>query len=611
MINSNFVFLTPLLVIAALVACGPVIPSNRPLQNEPILSQTATEPVFILTKFAGITAEAETQTAISPKNDATLTAILATKFVGATQAAGTITAQPTETPIPAIPTNAAFCTPADLKTNYAASGSTGSALLSVVMTNINAPCYLQAWPQATLVDVQGNALDVDYSYLDLNSSESASASIEKIGLGHGWTARFDLIWSDSRTWCGAPVIGNLVIRLKLMNESGILEVPTDFQPGTVCDPPSSRTSVIVSKIYLEPPPISVPEEIKMFDENHGWMIGGEDFATRRLFYTDDGGLTWNDITPSSIADIEAGFFLDAQTAWIPSAAAGTNIPTIVHTTDAGKSWQQYQDLPFKQASLDFANPLIGWATADVGVAAGNLYFTLYQTLDGGTHWRQLILGQSFLAIEPSLPRGTIHIVDGQDFKFLNPSTIWFGGNQIVSMSNVVFQVSHDSGKTWTKITIDVPESNRIGDGILTYGTPDFITQNDGYVVASYALPNSAGGSDVIMTHDGGNTWTASHNLIAGETNWSLHIDFISPTEAFFHCGDSLCLTRDSMQTWTAIPSNFSFSPVNEQQTLQALDFVDAQVGWAIVNENGANQLIKTTDGGRTWIVPPLSSAAKR
>ena len=125
------------------------------------------------------------------------------------------------------------------------------------------------------------------------------------------------------------------------------------------------------------------------------------------------------------------------------------------------------------------------------------------------------------------------------------------------------------------------------------------------MVASYSVPEHDGiaatdVSDVMMTHDGGNTWIASPNLIKGESYWSLHIDFISPTEAFFHCGDSLCMTQDGAQTWTSLPSNFDFAPINDHYPLLDLDFVNAQVGWAIVHQDSQYQLIKTSDGGITW-----------
>ena len=55
---------------------------------------TPTESDFEQTKFFPMTREAETVTAGYPKNDATITAIMATKYTGGTEAAATMTAIP-------------------------------------------------------------------------------------------------------------------------------------------------------------------------------------------------------------------------------------------------------------------------------------------------------------------------------------------------------------------------------------------------------------------------------------------------------------------------------------------------------------------------------------
>jgi hypothetical protein len=237
---------------------------EQPLALPHVESETSipnpTEIIFVLTKMGFMTQEAQTETAVSPKNDATFTAILATKFAGATQMAETITAMPTETPTPAIPSDSPFCSSADLKTSFDSNGATGNVLLSAIFTNIsNTPCYLQAWSQATLADKQGNPLDIDYSYPDISTSEAPYASTEKVGLRPQWTAWFTLIWFDYRTWCGAPVTSNLVIHLTLMNNSEVIDVPTNFHPAVShCDPPGARTSVSITKLNIVPPQVSTP-----------------------------------------------------------------------------------------------------------------------------------------------------------------------------------------------------------------------------------------------------------------------------------------------------------------------------------------------------------------
>ena len=277
-----------LILIVLLVACSPISAGVKAPHTEQTPSPIYTEPILALTKNAIRTGEAQTQIAASPKNDAMLTALSATKSVETTQTAGTAILMPTETP--------------EEKEGY------------------------------------------------------------------------------------------------------------------------------------------VLNRIKMFDEKNGWLIAGREDGPVYLFHTTDGGLRWTDVTPQGISDITPGyFFLDAQTAWLPSSTLDTNVPTIYHTSDAGKSWEQYGHLPFKQAVLHFANSTFGWAMADGASNMNHDYFTLYQSLDGGIHWTQLMFAKNLgLAIDvPTLPAGTFEVANGQNFYLLEPSTIWFGGNQLEPQDHVV------------------------------------------------------------------------------------------------------------------------------------------------------------------------------
>ncbi|MCX6038591.1 MAG: DUF4232 domain-containing protein, partial [Chloroflexi bacterium] len=134
-----------------LVACTSIVPRQP------------TETVTTNPKLFALTAEAETVTSGYPANEATITAIMATKYAGGTEMAATMTAQPTGTPVPTIPPDSPFCRPADLKTSFGSNAATQQILLGAGLTNISAtPCLLQAWPQVLLVDRQGRPLDVDY-----------------------------------------------------------------------------------------------------------------------------------------------------------------------------------------------------------------------------------------------------------------------------------------------------------------------------------------------------------------------------------------------------------------------------------------------------------------
>ena len=70
-------------------------------------------------------------------------------------------------------------------------------------------------------------------------------------------------------------------------------------------------------------------------------------------------------------------------------------------------------------------------------------------------------------------------------------------------------------------------------------------------------------------------------------------------------GNSLNETSDGGQHWTVITPSANFQHISQ------LDFVSAQEGWAISTATAdAPVLLKTMDGGQTWVpVPPGPQAA--
>lgn len=221
---------------------------------------TPTEALFLTTKLFQLTAEAETATAGYPKNDATITAIMANKYAGGTAMAGTMTAQPSETPLPTVPADAPFCKPTDLKSSFGSNAATQTILLSAGLTNSSAsPCFLQVWPQVRLVDQQDRPLDVDYGYFDMGPGTAGAAATQraqeyataKVGLWPSWSVWANLIWQN---WCGAPVSGGVIIRLTFNNNTGVIKIPTDVQAGGICNAPGSRSTVGIAKLVLIPAP---------------------------------------------------------------------------------------------------------------------------------------------------------------------------------------------------------------------------------------------------------------------------------------------------------------------------------------------------------------------
>jgi hypothetical protein len=242
-----------------LAACGGA--SARPMVLATVAkTQEATQVSgFSATKLFALTAEMETVTAGNPQNDATITAIMGSKFTLGTAMAATMTAQPSDTPFPPVPADAPFCKSTDLQASFGSNGATQSILLSAGLKNTGSTaCFLQSWPQVWLMDGQGKPLNVDYSYFDIGLSvpgstateEAKEGSTAKVGLWPGWSVWANLIWQN---WCAAPVSGGVVIRLSFKS-TGIISIPTDIAGAGTCNAQGQRSYVGSAKLVLVPAP---------------------------------------------------------------------------------------------------------------------------------------------------------------------------------------------------------------------------------------------------------------------------------------------------------------------------------------------------------------------
>lgn len=110
------------------------------------------------------------------------------------------------------------------------------------------------------MDQQGRPLDVDYSYFNISAGDAMSAATEqaqesttaRIGLWPGWETWLSLAWGN---WCGTPFPEGVDIQLTLMNDAGVINIPTDIQAGGACNAPGYQSSVGISKLGpVMPPP---------------------------------------------------------------------------------------------------------------------------------------------------------------------------------------------------------------------------------------------------------------------------------------------------------------------------------------------------------------------
>ena len=73
------------------------------------------------------------------------------------------------------------------------------------------------------------------------------------------------------------------------------------------------------------------------------------------------------------------------------------------------------------------------------------------------------------------------------------------------------------------------------------------------------------------------------------------IDFVNSEIGWLAGDDILLKTENGGQTWSALPLDFGWG-------IQMIDFINDSVGWAVVQKFDDYKIIKTLDGGQTWLI---------
>ncbi len=387
----------------------------------------------------------------------------------------------------------------------------------------------------------------------------------------------------------APVV--LTESTQSQNETQIAE-PTATQSEALASP---ETFVAVTETPLpteaSAPLIDAPNifNIEMIDTRNGWGI-----TDNEIVRTDDGGVTWYNVTPSDLKEVGYSalpFFLDEQNAWI-QFADNNNYPLsgfLYRTKDGGITWEKIST-PFSSGDMRFLDENNGWILADLGVGAGSMAVSIFQTNDGGETWARVYTNdQNLDGASDTLPLGGLKVL----LVPIDMQTAWVGG-VVYSNGTVYMFRTDDGGKTWNSITnIELPQEAQ--ESQVGVEKIKLISAKQAVLVLRMTSTNQE--TLMYITNDAGSTWQAFSESIpeAGL------IEIPSAMEIVFYSSDQFYITQDGGATFNIVNSNIPFG-----DSLIDMSFVNAQVGWAIVT-GSANQrtLYKTEDGAQTWfpIIP--------
>ena len=317
------------------------------------------------------------------------------------------------------------------------------------------------------------------------------------------------------------------------------------------------------------------------------FVGGSAGDSSPILESLDSGATWSQIGQSSSSNGSNGPHADHH------AAAWTSDGKLIEGNDGG-IWRLDDPTPssikwtdlnaaistiqFQGIALDPADPTIALGgSQDNGTErySGSLGWTLTDGGDGGE-----------VAFDQQDPTIAYHVAPIASFG-----------------PNDYFRKSTDGGKTWGSYASGLPNSgaDEAGPGQSTNFYPPFVLDpNNGQRLI-------LGSSDLYLSTDGANSWT---NLTAGKSGWpstdptnALAISTTNGGNTIYAAigggsGTKLLVSSDGGQTWTTRNLPSGTGTISDLQ----IDPTNDQVAYAVTSSFGSNpgHVFQTINRGASW-----------
>ena len=367
-----------------------------------------------------------------------------------------------------------------------------------------------------------------------------------------------------------------------------ITIPTETVPA-----PTLESFQAAPATFHPGDPIQL-DHITMTSLTEGWGLSGP-----YVLVTDDGGQTWREVTPPESLpggppDKAYGTFLNNQTAWVVFSQGNQIAPeaTVWHTTDGGSTWthsaplmhQAYGDIVWAEfAVLDAEH--IWLMMRGVYAGAGTHYsHDLFRSTDGGRSWTSL--------------DGEISD-DYTGLVFADASNGWrtYQTTGAYASAPPDYAVTTDGGANWEDRQLPPPPGTPgLFDAYAYCETyqPVLLSTQSVWVLMGcfdYYSPPHEFTSYLYTSDDGGATWKTVllPNKVLASQDTLLYFD---ASHALL-LGHEIYRSTDGGQTWEHL-SSVSWDG--------QFSFVDPKHGWAVGQLDGEGGLVKTTDGGTTWIL---------
>ena len=298
------------------------------------------------------------------------------------------------------------------------------------------------------------------------------------------------------------------------------------------------------------PVVSRFNDIEFLNENKGWAVNG----WGQIYYTSDGGETWDLQFEDSETHFRSVGFFDELNGWAGNVGEGefgaTDTTNLYQTSDGGASWEPFDSFigskPKGLCGIQVLNDTVMYA---VGRVRGPAFFA--KTNDKGQNWFSFDFDQY------------VSVAGLIDLHFFNPDTGFVVGltNSDHNLSRGIVLKTTNAGETWLPVFI----TSRSGEWAWKI---DFPSKNVGYVSLqrNYESPIY-----FLKTLDGGETWVEM--LFMEDYYFIQGIGFINDTLGWMGGNSSLptYVTSDGGVTWSS--AGFG-SRINR------LDFLSENTGYA-------------------------------
>jgi photosystem II stability/assembly factor-like uncharacterized protein len=347
---------------------------------------------------------------------------------------------------------------------------------------------------------------------------------------------------------------------------------------------------------------AVPQSVHFLDENKGWAVGYYQCGYVR---TTDGGRTWTKLDDLCAGDIQfvtanTGFaagdwrfgvhlsidggytwsrpdcfddaglygvsFVNNSEGWVvggkPDPWSLTTEGKILHTADGGQTWEVQQEYNSYLLAVHFVSRLHGWAVGKSG--------TILATINGGSTWTAQTAGTNYTLYDVDFVDDSYGWITGAE------SPYGYGGDGRVWRTT-------DGGAHWTQAGYFEG-----WDECGKYSV-DFVDRSTGYIAGA-----QEGKGSVHKTIVGGQTWV--EKPLGGDYPTLRGLNFLSANEGWVVGDDGfIAHTTNGGDTWELQASGTG-------KDLRAVSFLDSQRGYAVAADPATgNTLLKTTDGGLTWV----------